>query len=75
MITKIRKMAVCYRPRKNKQGPKVYLSLIKKIRKCYDISVSNLKELDVLIRKIKSLCAKDINTLHMINLKTSRELT
>ena len=51
----------------NKQGPVVYLSLPDKIRKtCNDISVANLNKdngLKVLIAKIKSLYAKDLNAL------------
>ena len=50
-----------------KQGPLVYLSLPDKIRKsCNDIKVSDLNKddgLKVLIDKIKSLYAKDINAL------------
>ena len=52
---------------KKKQGPVVYLSLTDKIRKsCNDISVRDLIKddgLDTLIRKIKSLYAKDTNAL------------
>ena len=52
---------------KKKQGPVVYLSLIDKMRtSCNDISVNDLNicdGLDTLIRKIKSLYAKDTNTL------------
>ena len=51
---------------KKKQGPMVYLSLTDKIRKsCNDISVRDLNKddgLDILVRKIKSLYAKDTNT-------------
>ena len=49
-----------------KQGPVVYLSLPDKIWKsCNDISASDFKdnELNTLIMKIKTLYAKDINTL------------
>ena len=52
---------------KTKQDPEVYLSLKDKIRKsCNDISVRDTNkndEFDTLIRKIKSLYAKDTNTL------------
>ena len=52
---------------KKKQGAVVYLSLTDKIRKsCNDISVRDLNKddgLDTLVRKIKSLYAKDTNTL------------
>ena len=50
-----------------KQGPVVYLSLSDKTRKsCNDVSVQDLNKgngLDVLINKIKSSYAKDINAL------------
>ena len=52
---------------KKKQGAVVYLSLTDKIRKsCNDISVRDINKddgLDTLVRKIKSLYAKDTNTL------------
>ena len=52
---------------KKNQIPVVYLHLTDKIRKnCNDISVSDLNKdhgLDTLVRKIKSLYAKDTNTL------------
>ena len=51
---------------KKKQGAVVYLSLTDKIRKsCNDISVRDLNKddgLDILVKKIKSLYAKDTNT-------------
>ena len=50
-----------------KQGPVVYLSLPDKIRKsCNDVSVQDLNKDDgpnILINKIKSLYAKDMNAL------------
>ena len=52
---------------KKKQIPVVYLDLTDKIRKnCSDILVSDLNKddgLDTLVRRIKSLYAKDTNTL------------
>ena len=53
-----------------KQGPVVYLSLSDKICKsCNDVSVKDLNKddgLNVLINKIKSLHAKDMNALAFI---------
>ena len=50
---------------KDKQGPAVYLSLDKKIRKtCSDIKVKDLNSEDgvnILVNKLISLFAKDIN--------------
>ena len=49
----------------DKQGPTIYLSLDKKIRKtCSDIKVKDLNSGDgvnILVNKLKSLFAKDIN--------------
>ena len=49
------------------QGAMINLSLTDKIRKsCHDISIRDLNKddgLDILVRKIKSLYAKDTNTL------------
>ena len=50
-----------------KQGPVVYLPLLDKIRKsCNDVSVQDLNKddgLNVLINKIRSLYAKEMNAL------------
>ena len=50
---------------KDKQGPTLYLSLEEKIRKtCSDINVKDFNSengVDILVNKLKSLFAKDIN--------------